>query len=68
MWSKYFCVEKYSALSTFLNNNKKSFLAPGKQFAKSQLPLSIWYVGTPLKKDKIWPKIPGQIKKPSIAS
>ena len=65
MWSKYFCVEKYHTKLTFLNNNKKSFLARGKQFAKSELPLSIWDIGTPLKKDKIWPKIPGQIKKPS---
>ena len=53
MWSKYFCVEKYSTTLTFLNNNKKSFLAPGKQFAKSELSLSTWDVGTPLKKDNI---------------
>ena len=66
MWSKYFCVEKYTSTLTLLNNNKKSFLATGKQFATSELPLSIWDVGTPLKKDEIWTKVPGQIKKASI--
>ena len=66
MWSKYFCVEKYPTTLTFLNNNKKSILAYRKKFAESILDLSIWDVGTPLKKDKIWQKIPGQTKKPSI--